>query len=190
MRKSKLTLLATMLPMALPMAMVAVLFLGAGCAKKNKPDSLSAENTTVVNPDQIASKDMDFALQGSDSGQIAGLYSIHFEYDKSALTQENRDLLSKNADWLKNHPAEILQIEGHCDRHGSTEYNLALGERRAKTVKAYMANLGVSSERLTTISYGKEKMIDTAESELADGKNRRANFHPINSPAVSPMSQR
>jgi peptidoglycan-associated lipoprotein len=72
-----------------------------------------------------------------------------------------------------------LQIEGHCDSRGSIEYNLALGERRAKSVRAYLVNLGVSAKRLSVISYGKEKPIVQGDSEEAMAKNRRANFLPL-----------
>ena len=144
----------------------------------------------MVSPDKIKNVDMDFALEGSDSGQIAGLFTVHFDYDKSNLTDETRDLLSKNAEWLKQHPNEGLEIQGHCDRHGSAEYNLALGERRAKIVKQYMVNLGVPADRLKTMTYGKEKLIDSGETEEADSKNRRANFKPNPSTPVSPLSQR
>lgn len=169
--------------------LVATVFLvTAGCAKKNKPDT-SNDLAGVSNRDSIQDKDMSFSSSGSDSGKIEGLYTIHFEYDKSNLTEENRGLLVKDAGWLKAHQNESLQIEGHCDRHGSTEYNMALGQRRADTVMHYLINLGVSKDRLTTISYGKEKMLDTAETEAADTANRRANFKPVDSPKVNHLSQ-
>jgi peptidoglycan-associated lipoprotein len=149
-----------------------------GCAKKQAAEE--KPEVTVENPNgqdtNIQSKDMSFDVQGSDSGNIAGLFTIHFDYDKSSLTADGKAKAQKNAEWIKSHDGTMLQVEGHCDRHGSIEYNLALGERRAKTVKDYMVNLGVNPNRLTTISYGKEKELDTAESEAADAKNRRANL--------------
>lgn len=156
---------------------LAMAFLAA-CPKAKKPEELPPESVTNVPAEDttIQSKDMGYDPAGSDSGAISGLYTIYFDYDKASLTAEGRSAAQKNADWLKNNPNANLQIEGHCDRHGSIEYNLALGERRAKTVKSYMMNLGVASNRLTTISYGKEKTLDPSETEAADSKNRRANF--------------
>jgi peptidoglycan-associated lipoprotein len=150
----------------------------AGCSKKKAADEVLPDQaiTTPTQDTNVQSKDINFDSQGSDSGNIAGLYSLHFEYDKSTLTSESRGLAQKNAEWLKNHPGSTVQIEGHCDQHGSIEYNLALGERRAKAAKSYMVNLGVVSKRLTTISYGKERPLDNSGSESADGKNRRANL--------------
>jgi len=156
-------------------ATLTLVLVGAGCAKKNKPDAdanaMMDRNVTdkVMNPD----------VQGSDSGQIEGLSSVHFDYDKSNLTPETKRLISENVHWLKKHSKFNLEIQGHCDRHGSEEYNLALGERRAKAVMHYMVSLGVKSHRLTTISYGNERLLDTAETDEADAKNRRANFRPV-----------
>jgi peptidoglycan-associated lipoprotein len=154
----------------------------ASCQKKTKPDevlpdtSASTGQNGTTDDANIQNKDLSFDPQGSDSGNIAGLYTIHFDYDKSALSAEARGNIDKNVAWMKAHAAAKVQIEGHCDRHGSIEYNLALGERRAKAVRAYMVNLGTDGKRLTTISYGKEKPLDSSETETADAKNRRANF--------------
>ena len=116
---------------------------------------------------------------GSDSGKIAGLNTVYFEYDQARLTADSRKKLSENADWIKKHPNFTIQVEGHTDSRGSVEYNLALGERRAKSVKSYLESLGIEAKRLTIISYGKEKPIDSGDGESAWGKNRRANFVPL-----------
>jgi peptidoglycan-associated lipoprotein len=152
----------------------ALLLTAAGCKKAQKPDTPAPEATAAG--DNIQTKDMTFDPQGSDGGNISGLQTIRFDYDKSALTEEARNILQKNADWMRGRSDVNLQVEGHCDRHGSIEYNLALGERRAKAVSSYLANLGVDAKRLSTISYGKEKPLDSSETEAADAKNRRANF--------------
>lgn len=127
----------------------------------------------------IGSQDMSFDATGSDSGKISGLQSVHFDYDSSTLTQETRKQLSDNAEWIKKNTKTTVQIEGHCDSRGSVEYNLALGERRAKAVKNYLVSLGVDAKRMTIISYGEEKPIATGDSEEAYAKNRRANFVPL-----------
>lgn len=152
----------------------------ASCSKQTKPDQVLPDTTgsgnAAVDDASIQNKDLSFDPQGSDSGNISGLYTIHFDYDKSNLSSEARSNIQKNVDWMKGHSNTKVQVEGHCDRHGSIEYNLALGERRAKAVRNYMINLGVESGRLSTISYGKEKPLDSTETETADAKNRRANF--------------
>ncbi|MBT3177146.1 MAG: peptidoglycan-associated lipoprotein Pal [Desulfobacula sp.] len=101
---------------------------------------------------------------------------IHFEYDSSQLTAMAKTGLKEKAVWLKANPSVIVSIEGHCDERGTTEYNLALGDRRANTVKSYMGNLGVAAYRLKTISYGEEMPIDSGKTESAFRKNRRAHF--------------
>lgn len=152
--------------------------LSMSCTKKP-----GAENSTQpgdTSSDQsISAKPLDFDKQGSDSGAIQGLHTIFFDYDQAAITTEGRKLLAENATWIKNNSNTTMQIEGHCDERGSIEYNLALGERRAKAVKAYLVSLGVEAKRMTVISYGKEKKLDSGDTEEAHSKNRRANFVPV-----------
>ena len=88
--------------------------------------------------------------------------------------------LKGNAGWLKTNSKVSLTIEGHCDQKGSNEYNLALGERRAAAIKKILVEMGVPTKRLTTVSFGEEKLISQGESEDAMAKNRRANFVPAN----------
>lgn len=120
-----------------------------------------------------------FGLQGSDSGRIDGLSSIHFGFDQVTLSELSKQKLAQNVQWLRNNRGYNVQIEGHCDSRGSVEYNLALGERRAKVVQDYLSNLGIASSRVTVISYGKEKLIDDGTTDSAHAKNRRSNFVPI-----------
>jgi len=101
---------------------------------------------------------------------------IHFEYDSSELTSMAKTGLKEKAAWLRANPSIIVSIQGHCDERGTTEYNLALGDRRANTVKVYMVNLGIAASHLKTISYGEEMPLDFAVSESAYRKNRRAHF--------------
>ncbi len=109
--------------------------------------------------------------------ESAGLETVYFDYDKSDLRQDSRNVLSKNADvLLKAKNGMKIRIEGHCDERGSAEYNLALGERRAKSVQQYLLTLGVQADRLSTISYGKEKPAVQGSTEEAWAKNRRAEF--------------
>lgn len=102
---------------------------------------------------------------------------VYFDFDAYVLSQPARDMLSKNAELLKNKDAsEKIQIQGNCDERGSDEYNLALGEKRAKAAYNYLVTLGIPAERLSVISYGKEKPADPGHDEAAWAKNRRDEF--------------
>ncbi len=116
---------------------------------------------------------------GSDSGKVDGLFSINFPYDQTKLTAEAESKLQQNAQWMQANADTKLQIEGHCDSRGSIEYNLTLGERRARKVKNHLVSLGVDGNRLSILSYGEEKPLDSSDSEDAHAKNRRANFVPL-----------
>ncbi len=104
---------------------------------------------------------------------------IHFAFDSYELNPKARDLLKKKAKILKRYPELKMIIEGHCDERGTEEYNLALGERRARTAYEFLILLGVDAERLRIISYGEEKPIDPAHNETAWAKNRRDEFKII-----------
>jgi len=150
------------------------------CGSKKKKELTTpvggAEGSTLGS--KLTGDDIKFDAQGSDGGNISGLVSVHFDYDSSTLTTESRRQLAENADWIKSNKATV-QVEGHCDSRGSGEYNLALGERRAKSVKSYLVSLGVDSKRMTIISYGEEKPLASGDSEEAYAKNRRVNFVPL-----------
>ncbi len=102
--------------------------------------------------------------------------NIYFDFDDANLSEQAQELLKQKAMWLQDNPDATVTIEGHCDERGTNAYNLALGERRAESVKAFLVNLGISDMRLTTISYGEEKPIDMGHDEEAWAKNRRAAF--------------
>lgn len=158
----------------------AALALVIGCkGKQTKSDVESTPITTPTADSAVDSTPMSFDTAGSDSGKIPGLETVHFDYDKSSVTAENKRILQGNADWIKKNTGYKVQIEGHCDARGTIEYNLALGERRANAVKAYLVSLGVPAARLSVISYGKEKPVEMGESEAVYAKNRRANFLPV-----------
>ncbi|MEA3332851.1 MAG: peptidoglycan-associated lipoprotein Pal [Pseudomonadota bacterium] len=104
------------------------------------------------------------------------VYPIYFDFDKSELRHDSRNTLSELAQWMKNNPSVDLRIDGHCDERGSNEYNLALGETRADSARKYLVYLGVSPDRLETMSYGEEKPSCSASSEDCWSKNRRDDF--------------
>jgi peptidoglycan-associated lipoprotein len=100
----------------------------------------------------------------------------YFDYDSAAIRPDAREALQKSADFLKNYPNTRVTIEGHCDERGSTEYNLALGQRRANAVKEYLVSLGIPADHLSTTSWGKEKPFCTDSSEACYQQNRRGHF--------------
>ena len=102
--------------------------------------------------------------------------TIYFAYDSSELTDAARSTLKANADVLKQHAQINVAIEGHCDERGTIEYNLALGERRAASVRDYLTSLGLARNRMRVITYGEERPVDPGHSESAWSKNRRAAF--------------
>jgi peptidoglycan-associated lipoprotein len=101
---------------------------------------------------------------------------IYFEFDKSTLTPAAQDNLMRKAEWLRENPDTMVTIGGHCDDRGTNEYNLALGDRRAESAKAFLVDLGIDASRLTTISYGEERPVDPRNNEEAWAKNRRDHF--------------
>jgi len=106
----------------------------------------------------------------------AALKDVNFAFDSAELDDLAKEILVNNAKWLKDHPEFKVQIEGHCDERGTEEYNLALGERRAKAVRDYLVSLGISPSRMSIISYGESMPLDPGHNESAWAKNRRAHF--------------
>jgi len=102
--------------------------------------------------------------------------NVYFAFDDSSLDYQAQELLKQKAVWMRDNPDTNVVIEGHCDERGTNAYNLALGDRRAESVKSFMVNLGISSVRMTTISYGEERPVDLGHNEEAWAKNRRAAF--------------
>jgi len=105
-----------------------------------------------------------------------GLQRIHFDFDKYNIKSEWQPAIKANAAWLQGHPSTHVLVEGHCDERGSAEYNIALGDRRARSAKSYLVNLGIDPSRISTISYGKERPVCTEHNESCWWKNRRDEF--------------
>jgi peptidoglycan-associated lipoprotein len=120
--------------------------------------------------DAIGSKSLD------DLNRDSPLRPVFFAYDSSEVTPDGQSVLSSNAEVLRKYSGWIITIEGHCDERGTAEYNLALGERRALAAREYLVSLGISSDRVRTVSYGKEFPFDPGHGEAAYAKNRRAHF--------------
>lgn len=104
------------------------------------------------------------------------LKDIHFDFDKYNIRPGDAKILEENAGWMKANPTQLILIEGHADDRGTNEYNLALGERRAKSTMNYLATLGILPKRFTNISYGEERPLCTEKNEKCWSKNRHAHF--------------
>ena len=123
-----------------------------------------------IRDERISSASLD------DLNRNSPLKPAFFDYDSSELSDEAQRALNENAGLLKQYTSWTVTIEGHCDERGTAEYNLALGERRAVAARAYLVSLGISADRLRTVSYGKEFPFDPGHDESAYAKNRRAHF--------------
>jgi peptidoglycan-associated lipoprotein len=124
----------------------------------------------VTGADTLGDRSLD------DINKQSPLQPVFYDLDSADISAEGQKTLSANAEVLKKYPSWVVSIEGHCDERGTAEYNLALGERRALAARTYLVSLGVPSERLRTVSYGKEFPFDPNHSEGAWAKNRRAHF--------------
>lgn len=165
-----------------------VAMMTAGCAKEEvvKKDEPVVQQQTVQKQEPVKvepvkqpepPKPQEQEATAAKASVALALETVYFDFDKSDLRQDARDVLSKNAEALLKQATDAkIKIEGHCDERGSDEYNLALGERRAKSVAKYLTSLGVSEDRISTISFGKEKPVVQGSDESAWSKNRRAEF--------------
>jgi peptidoglycan-associated lipoprotein len=126
----------------------------------------------------ISTSSLDALRTGESTVTAASspMKDVNFAFDSHELTADARQVLKGNADWLKTNPAVRVQIEGHCDERGTVEYNLALGAKRARVVKDYLATLGIMVDRLSDISYGEEIPVCKEQTEACWEKNRRARF--------------
>ena len=143
-----------------------------GCSSSKKSDSLTDGTAGVDGNGQRSLK-----LGGdSDSLSAGDLSTVYFAFDSASLDEVAKSTLQANAEYLKKNANLKIQVEGHCDERGGVQYNLALSEKRAKSVLDFLKGLGVTSSRMTTIGYGKERPIDMGHDESAWAKNRRSNF--------------
>ncbi|HOX14670.1 MAG TPA: peptidoglycan-associated lipoprotein Pal [Smithellaceae bacterium] len=104
------------------------------------------------------------------------IQNIYFDYDKSNIRSDAREILKANAEIFTKNSSATIVVEGYCDERGTTEYNMALGERRAQETKQYLENLGINASRIETISYGEERPLDSRSTEEAWAQNRRVQF--------------
>ncbi|MCA1793144.1 MAG: peptidoglycan-associated lipoprotein Pal [Desulfotignum sp.] len=180
--------------------LVAGLFLTVSCAKKTVVSDAStiedqaqaeaqaaaeAEAQRKAEAERIRQQELEAQAAGEKAVEQARQQAaktrflhqnIHFAFDSAELSSEAKELVKEKAQWLKQNQKVSVTIEGHCDERGTTEYNLALGERRANAVQNYLQDLGIGGFRLDTVSYGEERPLDPGQTEAAYAKNRRAQF--------------
>lgn len=138
--------------------------------------SVTASTAREVTPSTASSASQQDRQAIANKKLQSALNKIYFNFDSAGLSESARSTLAKNAETLAKKPIANIRIEGNCDERGSAEYNLALGERRAKAAQQYLVTMGVNSNRLTTVSYGKEKPSAGGNDETAWASNRRAEF--------------
>jgi peptidoglycan-associated lipoprotein len=180
-----------------PLCLVAVILLFQGCASKQTsvplseriPPGVAAGEPSspegvvggkggegAISEEELAKADREKRRQTAKEAVAAHLQDVYFAFDSYTIRSEDMPVLEKMANWLATNQAITLTIEGYCDERGTTEYNLALGQKRAGAVKDYFVASGVSAKRLRTVSYGKEAPVDPGHEEDAWAKNRRAHF--------------
>ncbi|MGH7822653.1 MAG: peptidoglycan-associated lipoprotein Pal [Candidatus Binatia bacterium] len=148
---------------------MAALLLGCPAKKKGV-----AEGPGAFGEQGVPSDSLSRFKEGLEPGEGGPLKDAHFDYDRYDLDSEARSVLQTNADWLRQNSGARVEIEGHCDERGTVEYNLALGAKRAKATRDYLVSLGISSDRLSTISYGEELPLCREADESCWARNRRA----------------
>jgi len=129
-----------------------------------------------VDPSGNAGRQMDEIRAEQAASAAAGLRDVFFAFDSWVITEEGRQALSRDAEWIKSNSNALLKVEGHCDERGTSAYNLVLGEKRAKAVRNYLVELGVGANRLSVVSYGKERPSCTEHVESCYQQNRRGHL--------------
>lgn len=151
---------------------------GSGCSGKKKGAAgAGAEGAGLGEEGLAGAGSLERYKQGTlGAGEEGPLKDIHFPFDSAELDDSARSTLRDNGSWLKDHAGAKVEIEGHCDERGTVEYNLALGAKRARATKEYLVALGISGDRLTTISYGEELPLCHEHEETCWQRNRRVHF--------------
>ena len=174
---------------SLAVLFIVLAFVVSGCAKKAEPPKPVEEvQAPVAAPAPAPEKPKEEVVVQTQApmpsldDEIKALQekNIFFDFDKFDLKPESQEILTQDATFLKAHSNVTIQVAGNCDERGTVEYNLALGERRAKAAMDFLVTLGVEKERISTISYGKEKPLDPGQTEEAWAKNRNDQFVIIN----------
>ncbi|MEO6306971.1 MAG: peptidoglycan-associated lipoprotein Pal [Nitrospiraceae bacterium] len=129
-----------------------------------------------VDPSSSAERQMAEVRAEQAASAAAGLRDVFFGYDSWVISEDGRQSLARDAEWMKSNPSALVKVEGHCDERGTAAYNLVLGEKRAKAARNYLVELGVSANRLSVISYGKERPACNEHAEPCYQQNRRGHL--------------
>ncbi len=150
---------------------------GLGGLDKTPSEEKVAGNTLTAKADPgTAGRQMEEIRAEELASVAAGLRDVFFAFDSFAITEEGRQALARDAGWMKSNLAAHVKIEGHCDERGTSAYNLVLGEKRAKAVRNYLVELGMAADRLSVVSYGKERPVCTEHAESCYSQNRRGHL--------------
>jgi peptidoglycan-associated lipoprotein len=146
-----------------------------GCTQKAavKDDTTTGEKKVAAQSDAKAKEEV---TKKEAKAGVQEFSKVYFAYNSAKIRKGDKAALDKNAKWLKANNAAKITIEGYCDERGTAEYNLALGERRAKSAAKYLVSKGISAKNIKTVSFGEDKPVDPGHNETAWAKNRRAEF--------------
>ena len=160
--------------------MIGLLITVSACSKKAKVDTTDQYPQAAAGP-----SDADLAAQRAAQQKEAEALrlkqafeneDVHFNFDDATLTAEAIEILNQKVAYLRENAGASITIEGHCDERGTNEYNIALGERRAQSIAAFLTNAGIPAAQMKAVSYGEEKPLDMGHNEAAWAKNRRGHF--------------
>lgn len=129
-----------------------------------------------VDPSSSAGRQMDEIRAEQAASAAAGFRDVFFSYNSWSISEDGRQALSRDAEWMKSNPSALVKVEGHCDERGTVAYNLVLGEKRAKAARNYLVELGVGANRLSVVSYGKERPSCNENAESCYQQNRRGHL--------------
>ena len=129
-----------------------------------------------VDPSGSAARQMDEVRAEQAASLAAGLRDVFFGYDSWTISEDGRQSLTRDAEWMKSNPSALIKVEGNCDERGTSAYNMVLGEKRAKAARNYLVELGVSANRLSVVSYGKERPSCNEHEESCYQQNRRGHL--------------
>lgn len=160
-----------MLPALLCLSIMAL----SACGSKTETDQAMKAEPKSEAAGKMESLDSK-PLGISEGRTTAGMLPVYFDYDKSDIRKDQISRIEVNADFIKKNPKFEVRIEGNCDPRGTNEYNMALGERRALASKKYLMNLGISEAKLSTVSYGEERLLLQGQDETSWAQNRRDDF--------------
>ncbi len=160
-----------LLPALLTVSMIAL----TGCGSDKQTDQAMKVEPKAAAAGPVESLDSK-PLGISEGRTTAGMLPVYFDFDSSDIRKDQVSRIQVNADFINKNPKYEIRIEGNCDPRGTNEYNMALGERRALASKKYLVNLGVSEARLSTVSYGEERLLVQGEDETSWAQNRRDDF--------------